>query len=124
MGSGFVAARSQLTIDLAAEAVEGAALTLEGVDDVHGGDGLSLGVLAVGDGVTDDVLEEHFENSTGFLVDESRNTLDSSSSGETANSWLRDSLDVITKNLAMALGSSFSEAFSSLSTSGHCCSID
>ena len=36
---------------LAAEAVEGAALALEGVDHVHGGDGLPLGMLGVGDGV-------------------------------------------------------------------------
>ena len=105
---------------LSSESVQGSSLTLQSIDDVHGGDSLSLGVLAVGDGITDDVLKENLKNSTGFLVDESRDTLDSSSSGETANCWLRDSLDVITKNLAMALGSSFSEAFSSLSTSGHC----
>ena len=44
--------------ELAPEAVEGAALPLEGVHHVHGGDGLPLGVLGVGDGVTDDVLQE------------------------------------------------------------------
>jgi hypothetical protein len=42
---------------LAAEAVEGLALALEGVDDVHGGDGLAAGVLGVGDRVADHVLE-------------------------------------------------------------------
>ena len=31
------------------EAVEGASLPLEGVHHVHGGDGLPLGVLGVGD---------------------------------------------------------------------------
>ena len=44
---------------LAAEAVQSAALALERVDDVHGGDGLALGVLAVGDGIANHVLEEH-----------------------------------------------------------------
>jgi hypothetical protein len=34
---------------LTAEAVKSAALTLEGVDDVEGSDGLALGVLSVGD---------------------------------------------------------------------------
>ncbi|EJK46922.1 hypothetical protein THAOC_34386, partial [Thalassiosira oceanica] len=43
---------------LSAEAVEGLSLSLQGVDDVHGSDGLAAGVLGVGDGVTDDVLEE------------------------------------------------------------------
>ena len=34
-------------------------LALEGVDDVERGHGLALGVLGVGDGITDDVLQEH-----------------------------------------------------------------
>jgi hypothetical protein len=62
---------------LAAEAVEGASLPLEGVDDVHGGDGLPLGVLGVGDGVTDHVLQEHLQHAAGLLVDEARDALDS-----------------------------------------------
>jgi len=40
---------------LGAEAVEGAALALEGVDDVEGGDRLALRVLGVSDRVADDV---------------------------------------------------------------------
>ena len=53
---------------LATETVQGAALALEGVDNVERGDGLALGVLGVGDGVTDDTLEEGFENTTRLLV--------------------------------------------------------
>jgi hypothetical protein len=44
-------------------------LTLESVDDVEGGDGLALGVLSVGDGITDDALEEGLEDTTGLFVD-------------------------------------------------------
>lgn len=54
---------------LTTESVESAALTLEGVDDVERGNSLALGVLGVGDGVTDDTLEEGLENSAGLLVD-------------------------------------------------------
>lgn len=54
---------------LATETVKGTALALESVDDVEGGDGLALGVLGVGDGVTDDALEEGLENTAGLLVD-------------------------------------------------------
>ena len=54
---------------LTTETVEGTALTLEGVDDVEGGDGLALGVLGVGDGITDDALEEGLEDTAGLLVD-------------------------------------------------------
>ena len=45
--------------NLSAESVEGTSLTFQGVDDVHGGDSLSLGVLSVGDSIPDDILQEH-----------------------------------------------------------------
>ena len=54
---------------LTTETVQGAALALESVDNVQGGDGLALGVLSVGDGVTDDTLEEGLEDTTGLFVD-------------------------------------------------------
>ena len=54
---------------LTTETVEGAALSLEGVDNVERGDGLSLGVLGVGHGITDDTLKEGLEDGTGLLVD-------------------------------------------------------
>ena len=44
-------------------------MSLEGVDDVERRDRLALGVLRVGDGVTDDTLEEGLEDSAGLLVD-------------------------------------------------------
>ena len=51
------------------ESVEGSSLSLESVDNVEGSDGLSLGVLGVDNGVSDDVLEERSENGSGLLVD-------------------------------------------------------
>lgn len=57
---------------LTTETVQGTALALEGVDNVEGGDGLALGVLSVGDGVTDDTLEEGLEDRAGLLVDHCR----------------------------------------------------
>ena len=63
---------------LTSESVQGTSLTLQSVDNIHSGDCLPLGMLGVGDGVTDDVLKEYLEDTTGLLVDESRDTLDSS----------------------------------------------
>ena len=54
---------------LTTETVQGAALSLEGVDDIERCDGLALGVLGVGDGVTDDTLKESLEDTTGLFVD-------------------------------------------------------
>ena len=91
-------------------AVEGAALALESVDDVQGGNGLPLGVLSVCDGITDDTFEEGLENTTGLLVDHSGDTLDTTTTCETTDRGLGDTLDVVTKDLAVTLGSALSES--------------
>jgi len=66
---------------LTSESVECASLSLEGIDDVHGRYGLPLGVFGVGYGVSDDVLEEDFEYTSSLFVDQTGDTLDSSTSG-------------------------------------------
>lgn len=88
----------------AAEAVEGAALALERVDHVHGRDRLALGVLRVGDGVPDHVLQEHLEHPAGLLVDEARDALDAAAPGQPPDGGLGDALDVVAQHLAVALG--------------------
>ena len=60
---------------LTSESVQGTSLPLEGIDDIHSGDSLPLGVFGVGDSVTDDVLKEHLEDTSGLLVDQARDTL-------------------------------------------------
>ena len=92
-------------------------MAFEGVDDVESGDGLSLGVLGVGDGVPDHVLEENFKNTSGLFVDKTGDALNATSAGQTADSGLGDSLDVIAKDLAVTLGASLSESLSSFTTS-------
>ena len=106
-------------VELTAESVESAALTLQSVDDVHGGDGLSLGMLGVGDGITDDILEEDLEDAAGLFVDEARDTFDTASTRETTDGGLGDTLDVITQHFAMTFGASLSEALSSFAASRH-----
>ena len=102
--------RNEKTRCLTTETVEGTALALESVDNVEGGDGLALGVLSVGDGVADNTLEEGLENTAGLLVDHGRNTLDTTTTSETTDSGLSDTLDVVTKNLAVTLGATLAES--------------
>ena len=85
-------------------------MPLEGIDHIKGGDGLPLRVLGVCDSIADDTLEEGLENTTGLLVDHGGDTLDTTTTSETADSGLGDTLDVVTKNLAMALSTALSEA--------------
>ena len=110
--------------DLTSESVKGTSLPLEGIDNIHSSDSLPLGMFGVGDGITDDVLKEDLEDTTGLLVDESRDTLDSSTSRQTADGGLGDALDVITKYLPVTLGASLAESLASFTTSSHCCSSD
>ena len=101
------------------EAIESTSLPLESIDHIHGGDGLPLGVLGVGDGIPDHVLKEHLEDATGLLVDEAGDPLDSSPPRQTADGGLGDALDVVSQHLTVTLGASLSESLASLATSGH-----
>jgi hypothetical protein len=72
-----VAALGKLT----SESVEGTSLSFQGIDYVHGGDGLPLGVFGICDGISDDILKEYLEHSSGLFVDEARDTFHTSTSG-------------------------------------------
>jgi len=104
---------------LTTETVEGPALPLESVDNVHGSDGLAASVLGVGDSVANHVLEKDLENTTGFFVYETTNTFNATTSSETANRGFGDSLNVIPQNLTVSFGTSLSEPLATLSSSRH-----
>jgi hypothetical protein len=104
---------------LASESVQGAALPLESIDNIHGSDGLPLGVLGVGDGIPDDILQEDLEDSPGLLIDEARDALDTSTASQTPDGGLGDALDVVPEHLPVTLGASLAESLASLSTSSH-----
>ena len=94
-------------------------MALEGIDNIHSGDSLPLGMLSVGDSITDDVLKEDLEDTSGLLIDQARDTLDTTSASQTADSGLGDTLDVITQNLAVTLGASLAESLASFASSSH-----
>jgi hypothetical protein len=90
--------------DLVAETVKGAALTLESVADVESGDGLAASVLTEGDSITDDGLEEDLEDTAGLDVDVGGDTLDTTTTSETTDGGLGDTLD------GLALGDGLTSA--------------
>ena len=88
------------------ETVKGSTLSLKSIDDIEGGDGLSLGVLGVADGISDNVLEEASEDNSGLVIDEGADSLDSTSSGESSDSLLGDTEDGFLDSLGgVSLGS-------------------
>jgi len=91
-------------------------LSLESVDNVESGDGLALGVFGVGDGVTDNVLEEALEDGSGLLVDVRADSLDTTTTGESADRGLGDAHDGFLERL---LGSeSLGALFATLAFTG------
>ena len=104
-------------ISLSTESVQCLALAFQRVDNIKSGDSLALGMLGVGDGITDDILEEDLENTASLLVDQTRDALDTATTGKATNRGLGNALDIIAKDLAMALGTALSESFASFTTS-------
>ncbi len=104
---------------LSSETVQSASLSFQRVHDVHGGDGLSLGVLGVSNGITDDVLQEHLQHTAGLLVDQTGNTLHSAAASETTDGGFGDALDVIPQNFTVTLSASFPESLTAFASSRH-----
>ena len=104
---------------LTTEAVQGAALALEGIYHIHGSHSLPAGVLGVGHGITHNVLQEHLEDTTGLFVDEAADTLDATTTSQTPDGWLGDALDVITKDLSVTLSATLAKTLSALAASRH-----
>jgi hypothetical protein len=67
-------------------------LTFKSIDDIERGDGLSLGVFSVGDGITDDAFEEDLEDTSRLLVDKPRDTFDTTTTCETTDRGFGNSL--------------------------------
>ena len=65
------------------------------------------------------VLEENFEHAAGLFVDETRDTLDTATAGETADGGLGDTLDVVAKDLAVTLSTTLSETLRNKTSMSH-----
>jgi hypothetical protein len=92
---------------LSAKPIECAARAFQSIDNIKGGDGFAiwsqsmmihdserknvpLSMLGVGDGVTDNILEEDFENTTSLFIYETRDTFDTTTAGEASDGRFGD----------------------------------
>merc|ERR1712212_508722 len=105
---------------LASKAIEGSTLSLEGIHNIHGSDSFPLGMLSVGNGVTNDVLQEDLQDTSGLLIDETRDPLHPTPPSQTTDSGLGDPLDVVSQHFAVSLSTSLAQAFSTLASTSHC----
>ena len=95
-------------------------MSLEGVDDIHSGNGLSSGVLSVGHGVSDDLLEEGSEDGSGVIIDERGDPLDTSTSTESSDSGSGDTVDRGSSGFSgVSLSTVFANTFHAFTFSDH-----
>ncbi len=76
-------------------------------------------MLGVGDGIADNVLQEHLQHPAGLLVDQTGDALDAAAARETTNGGFGDSLDVIAQHFTVTLSASFPESFTAFASSRH-----
>jgi hypothetical protein len=74
-------------------------------------------MFSVSDSITNYIFQKYLEYSTSLFIDQTRDTLDSSSARQSSDGGLGDTLDVITQYLTMALGTTLSQSLSSFSSS-------
>ena len=65
-------------------------------------------MFAIRNGIADDILKEKLENTADFFINKAGDTLNASSSGQSANRRLCNALDIIAEYLAMTFSTAFS----------------
>ena len=106
---------------LAAETVDSAALSLQGVNDIHGSHSFPARVLGISESIANDTFEEEPQNVPNFIVDQRGNALDATTPRQTPNSRLRHTADGVAQLLAMALGGALAQSLATLAAAAHFC---
>lgn len=106
-------------LQLTAKSIKSPSLPLESINHIHGGDRLPSRMFSVGHSIANHILKEDLKNPSGFLIDQPTDPLHTTSSRKPANGRLGDTLNVISENLPVALGTSLTQALSTLSTARH-----
>lgn len=74
----------------------------------------------IGNGIADDIFQEDLQYTSGLLIDQPGNSLDTTWLVRLCRiGYMGDPLDVVSQNLSMTLGVVGSMSFSSLSTTRH-----
>ncbi len=88
--------------------------------------GWKSSLFSVCDGITDDTLKEGLQDTTGLLIDHGGDTLDTTTTSETSDGRLGDTLDIVAKNLSVTLSTTLAEALATFAACGremlaNCC---
>ena len=73
------------------ESIQGSSLSLQSIDNIQSSHRLSIRMHWIRHGVMDHFFQKGFQNTTGFLVDQARDSFDSSSSSQSSDGWFSNS---------------------------------
>lgn len=107
--------------NLTTKTIQGPSLPFKRINHIHGGHRLPPGMLSVSHSITNHILKEDLQNTSGFFINQSTDTLHTSSTSQSANCRLRNALNVVSQNLPVTLRSSLSQTLTSFSTTWHFC---
>jgi len=100
---------------LTSKTIQCASLSFQSIDHVHRCNGLTFSVFGVRNSVPNNVFQESFQHTSGFLVNQTRDSLHSTTACQPSYSRLRYSLDVVSQNVPVPLSATFAQTFSSSS---------
>ncbi|RNA15103.1 Histone [Brachionus plicatilis] len=66
---------------LTTKTIQSSALSLQGIDYIHCSNCLAFSMFSVSDSISDNILQENFEDTTCFFVNKTRQSFDTTSSG-------------------------------------------
>ncbi|MFS7905925.1 hypothetical protein Hanom_Chr01g00053431 [Helianthus anomalus] len=104
------------TLNLTTKTIQSTTLSFQSIYNIHRRNSLPASMLSVSHSISNNILKKNLENSTSFFIDQPANTLHTSSASQSSNRRLRDSLNVIAKNLPVSFCSSLTQSLSSLPT--------
>merc|ERR1719433_1479035 len=100
--------QSLKNVFLTSKSVESTSLSLQSIDNIHSSDSLPLSMFSIGDSITDDIFQEYLEDTSSFFINQTRNTLDTTTTSQTTNGRFGNTLDVITQDFSVTFSTSLS----------------
>jgi hypothetical protein len=104
-----------------AKVVEGAALALQSVYNIHGCHCLPMRVFRVDNSILHKVSDKNLKHSARFVIHQAGHAHHASSSSKPTDGRIADALNIIAQYETMTLSTALAEPFSSFTVSCHSC---
>lgn len=109
--------------ELGFETIQGFALSFQRVYDVHCADSLTTTVFCVRNRIPDHIFKKILQNSTSLFVDQTTDSLHTSSPSEPPDSRFCDSLNIVSRHFSVSYRATLPKTFTAFSRHDVVCLI-